>query len=211
MAALLDGDDSALEAIMAKWERPLFSFSYRYTQNEHATRDIVQETFVRVFIKRDKYDFKYPLSSWIFTIAANLCKNKARWHRRHPELSIDAPIGDTGKGERTVVDTLPSDAALPSERVVEAEELDTLKRAVMALPHDLKTAVLLHHYENLSYKEIATTVGCSVRGVETRLYRARKALRIKVEKLRARDEENAQKKTLLKLSSSCAPAYVLQS
>lgn len=176
MVALVSGDDAALEAIIRRWERPLFSFAYRYTQNEDATRDIVQETFARVYVKRERYDSAYPLSSWIFTIAANLCRNKARWHRRHPEVSIDSS-GEERTGECSILETLAADAPSPTACAEEEEELELLKSAVMALPHDLRTTVLLHHYENLSYKEIAVIVGCSARGVETRLYRARKLLR----------------------------------
>lgn len=196
MEALIDGDHRALEAIIVKWERPLYSFTYRYTQNENASRDIVQETFVRVFTKRDRYDARYPLSSWIFTIAANLCKNKARWRKRHPEVSLETPMG-AGRdgGERcAMIDVLAADAPEPCSVIAEGEELDLLKEAVMSLPHDLRTAVLLHHYENLPYKEIADIVGCSVRGIETRLYRARKVLRVRMTQMVEREEPVRKKK-----------------
>ncbi|EDY83420.1 RNA polymerase sigma factor, sigma-70 family [Verrucomicrobiia bacterium DG1235] len=195
MRGLIREDPGSLESIIEKWERPLYSFAYRYTQNEFATREIVQETFVRVFTKRERYNFDYPLSSWIFTIAANLCKNKARWHKRHPEVSLEASLGNGGEeGERSMMDVISSEGELPAESIEKLEELDMLKQAVMGLPHDLRTAVLLHHYEDLSYKEIAEVVGCSVRGVETRLYRARKLLRVRISQIAEREEE-AQKKT----------------
>ena len=194
MLALAAGVDKALEDIIARWERALYSFAYRYTQNDDATREIVQETFIRVYTKRGRFDAKYPLSSWIFTIAANLCKNKARWHRRHPEVSIETTRADGGRDERPYIDTLPSDGPAPDQQSEEVEQLELLKRAVMSLPHDLRVAVLLHHYENLSYKQIADIVGCSVRGVETRLYRARKLLRTRMDQLL--DEDRAvEKKT----------------
>ena len=195
MGALIDGDHRALEVIIERWERPLFSFAHRYTQNEHATREIVQETFVRVFTKREKYDSKYPLSSWIFTIAANLCKNKARWHKRHPEVSIEATTGASdSENARRMIDVLPSAAPEPSDLLVEDEELEALKQVVLSLPHDLRTVVLLHHYENVPYKEIAEIVGCSARGVETRLYRARKLLRVRMTQLLEREESPQKKK-----------------
>lgn len=197
MRALIREDPGALERIIEKWERPLFAFSFRYTQNEFATRDIVQETFVRVFTKRHSYDFAYPLSSWIFTIAANLCKNRARWHQRHPEVSLETGLSSAGGDEQegSFLQVTPSEEPLPAEALEKDEELAQLKRTVMSLPHDLRTAVLLHHYENLSYKEIAEVVGCSARGVETRLYRARKMLRQRMQ-ARSEGEEMAQKKTV---------------
>ncbi len=207
MLALAQDDHSALRPIIEKWERPLFSFAHRYTQNDEATRDIVQETFARVYLKRLSYDARYPLSSWIFTIAANLCKNKARWRRRHPEVSIETLGGGgegTGGADLSCVKALASDAPLPSAAVVEVEEMAVLRAAVMALPHDLKTAILLHHYENLSYKEIADVVGCSIRGVETRLYRARKLLRKRVEPLLERGGDAVEKKTAYPISGGAA-------
>lgn len=199
MKALVLGDQRALETIIERWERPLYSFVYRYLQNETNTREIVQETFVRIFTKREKFNPDYPLSSWIFTIAANLCKNKARWHKRHPELSIETALGDdSGEGKsKTLEDVLSSDAPEPSSVIEENEALGALKKAVMSLPHDLRAAVLLHHYENLPYKEIATIVGCSVRGVETRLYRARKLLRGRVSQALERDDRSEKKTTYL--------------
>jgi len=65
----------------------------------------------------------------------------------------------------------------PDLMLVRDESLDALKQAIDALPHDLKVSVLLHHYEHLSYQEIASITHCSERGVETRLYRARQQLR----------------------------------
>lgn len=184
MRALVREEPGSLERIISKWERPLYSFAYRYTQNEFATREIVQETFVRVFTKRARYDARYPLSSWVFTIAANLCKNRSRWMKRHPEVSLENPVGsDSSRGDRTLQDVLSSEETLPIESLEHDEALAQLKLAVLALPHDLRTAILLHHYEDLSYKEIADIVGCSVRGVETRLYRARKLLKSRLSQM----------------------------
>jgi RNA polymerase sigma factor (sigma-70 family) len=65
----------------------------------------------------------------------------------------------------------------PDVLLARDEALDALKDAIDALPHDLKVTVLLHHYEHLSYREIAAITHCSERGIETRLYRARQQLR----------------------------------
>ncbi len=206
MRALLQDVPGALESIIEKWERPLYSFIFRYTQNEFATRDILQETFVRIYTKRDNFNFSYPLSSWVFTIAANLCKNKARWHKRHPEVSIEGSASRDSESSRSMLDLLPAAEALPVDAMERDEELDLLKAAVRALPHDLRTAVLLHHYQDLSYKEISDIVGCSIRGVETRLYRARKLLRSRIGQFET-SEETAQKKTVQLKAETVGDAY----
>ncbi len=195
MRGLLEGVPGALERMIEKWERPLFSFIYRYTQNEFAAREILEETFVRIYTKREKYDFDYAVSSWVFTIAANLCKNKARWHRRHPETSFES-LARNGESKAgcSLLEIIPSEEELPAEAMERDEDLNTLKDAVSQLPHDLRTAVLLHHYEDMSYKDIAEIVGCSIRGVETRLYRARKLIKSRIAESRSIDAL-AQKKT----------------
>lgn len=205
MLDLVAGDHGALRELMVRWERPLYSFIYRYTQNEDASRDIVQETFARAYLKRLSYDPQYPVSSWIFTIAANLCKNKARWRRRHPEVSFEAMAGGDGPADPSRLPALASEAPSPVSRLEGAEDLTALRAAVLELPHDLKAAILLHHYENLSYKEIADVVGCSIRGVETRLYRARKLLRRRIEPLMERGDRE-EKKSVAPICDSPAQA-----
>jgi RNA polymerase sigma-70 factor (ECF subfamily) len=75
------------------------------------------------------------------------------------------------------------DAPTPCDALVNKEAVAALERALASLPHDLKTVLILHHYEHLSYREIGAVTGCRERGVETRLYRARQLLRETVEKL----------------------------
>ena len=84
--------------------------------------------------------------------------------------------GDKG-GERRLVDFQESAELPPSEQVELSDDLVLLQEAVLELPHDLRVCVLLHHYDAMSYRDIAEVVKCSARGVETRLYRARKLLK----------------------------------
>lgn len=141
---------------MARWERPLFSFIYRYVQDREAANELTQETFVRVYQARAGFDARHAFSSWMFRIAANLCRNHQRWRRRHPEelLGEDDPCLSTRRGELT-----------PAGLLLRDEQLLALRQAVLRMPHPLKAALLLHYYEGLSYAEIAGVVGCSPRGV----------------------------------------------
>lgn len=162
-----------MNRLIARWERPLFAFAWRYTRNAADSQDLVAETFVRLHRQRGKFRPGTRLAAWLFTTLANLCHNNHRWRRRHPALSLDAP----GDGDRFDRDSIPSDEALPAEEIEHDEAAAAVHRAVDRLPHDLRTTVLLHYFDKLSYGEIAAIVGCSERGVETRLYRARQRLR----------------------------------
>lgn len=174
LQALRDGHDSALDGLIARWQRPLFAFAWRYVQNTTDANDLVAETFVRLHQNRNHLRPDTKLSAWLFTTLSNLCHNHYRWRRRHPTVSLDAALDENNAPAH---ETVSSSSASPDAALEHDEARSALHAAVDRLPHDLKTTLLLHHYEQLSYREIGAVVGCSERGVETRLYRARQRLR----------------------------------
>jgi RNA polymerase sigma-70 factor (ECF subfamily) len=174
LQALQQGRDTALNQLIARWQRPLFAFAWRYVQNQADAQDLVAETFVRLHQQRARLRPDTKVSAWLFTTLSNLCHNHYRWRRRHPSVSLDAPIDDA---EASAHEAVPSDAPLPNIALEHDEAFAAVRAAVERLPHDLKTTILLHHFERLSYREIGAITGCSERGVETRLYRARQRLR----------------------------------
>jgi RNA polymerase sigma-70 factor (ECF subfamily) len=168
--ALRQGGAGAIEAIVDHWQKPLFAFAWRYLRNRADAEDVVIETFVRLHRHRRRLRPDTNLSAWLFTTLANLCHNRHRWRGRHPEENLDAT--DEPAGVASALSPPCPRASLESD---EAER--QIRAALDRLTHDQKAVVLLHHFERLSYREIAGIVGCSERGVETRLYRARQHLR----------------------------------
>jgi RNA polymerase sigma-70 factor (ECF subfamily) len=169
LRALKGGDDSGLDRLIGRWEKPLLAFAWRFLRSGEEAQDLVAEVFVRVYQQRARLREDTRLSAWLFTTLANLCRNRHRWRRRHPTVSLEA---------RASAEAEPASGGLsPAEVAARDEEVERLAAAVDRLPHDLKTALLLHHYEALSLREIGAICGCSERGVETRLYRARRKLR----------------------------------
>lgn len=177
MVELQQGRDGALSELMVRWQQPLLSFTYRYTQNRADSADVVQETFVRVYQSRERYRPKARFSTWLFTIAANLCRNRARWRKRHPTVPLDfsTPGGEEMDGEGEWLKD--ERAETPDKSLAGKETVREVKEAIGGLPHDLKTSLLLFQYEEMSYQEIAAIVGCSPKAVETRIYRARQRLK----------------------------------
>jgi RNA polymerase sigma-70 factor (ECF subfamily) len=173
--ALQHGDDTALNRLIARWERPLFAFAWRYVRHTADARDLVAEVFVRLYQQRVRLRADTNLSAWLFTALANLCHNHHRWRRRHPTVSLDATEEDGGGGADA--DALAAAVPVPGENLERDEARAALGAAIDRLPHELKVTLLLHHYDELSYREIGEITGCSERGVETRLYRARQRLR----------------------------------
>ncbi len=183
-ANLLDlqrGDASALNRLISRWQRPLLGFAYRYLQNSADAEDLVAETFVRFYQRRTQLRTDTNLSAWLFTALTNLCHNHHRWKRRHPTVSFGPAGADAGPGAAADGDSDPATGELgPDDALARDETLGALLAAIEALPHDLKASILLHHYQHLSYREIAAITGCSERGVETRLYRARQHLKLEL-------------------------------
>ncbi len=174
LAALRDGQESALSELIRRWEAPLFAFAWRYVQNTADAHDLVAEAFVRLYRQREKLRPDTRLSAWLFTTLANLCHHHHRWKRRHPTVSLDAPDASTGL---SIASQTASSDPTPCDEAERDEAISALRIAIDLLPHELKTTLILHHYAHLSYREIGRVTGCSERGVETRLYRAKQRLR----------------------------------
>jgi RNA polymerase sigma factor (sigma-70 family) len=172
MGRLRAGQDSAFNPLMERWEVPLRRFLFRYLQNEAQSLDLAQEVFVKVHQNRHRFSAEMKFSPWMFTIAANLARNHARWRRRHPTESLDGDGASCLAGEEAMRDDLT-----PADHLNKAERADAVRGAIADLPDDLKTAVLLFEYENMPQAEIGRVLACSPKAVETRLYRARQALK----------------------------------
>ena len=173
MLRLKNGEDWILNELMTRWEQPLVAFIYRYIGRQTEALDLAQETFVRVYETRHRYAIRGKFSTWLFTIAANLCRNYSRWRQRRGE-----PLPETWDAEDTEVNESPRTREdSPDQAAIKSESISLIRAAIDKLPHDLKTVILLYEYESLSYAEISSVLGCSVKAAEMKLYRARQSLR----------------------------------
>jgi RNA polymerase sigma-70 factor, ECF subfamily len=174
MARLKAGDDLALNELMSRWQAPLVAFILRYTGNASDALDLAQETFVRVYENRHRYQPTAKFSTWLFTIASNLCRNLVRWRERHPTVPLSGSDNDDEPGLES---QLHAPDETPADNAERSDLASAVREHIQKLPHDLKTVVLLFEYQDLGYEEIAATLGCTPKAVETRLYRARQILR----------------------------------
>jgi RNA polymerase sigma-70 factor (ECF subfamily) len=179
LLALQQGEVAALNRLIERWQRPLHHFAYRYVQNGADAQDLVAETFVRLYQQRLRLRADTKLSAWLFTTLSNLCHNHHRWKRRHPTVAFERPDGESSSdsGRSQPAFDPCSEQPTPALALENNETVAAVRAAIDRLPHDLKVTLLLHHYDHLSYREIAEITGCSERGIETRLYRARHQLK----------------------------------
>ncbi|MCI0541553.1 MAG: RNA polymerase sigma factor [Verrucomicrobiales bacterium] len=175
MARLVEGHEAALDELMERHAEKLFHYLIRSLQDEEDAADLAQETFVKVYQNRARFDPRQRFSSWLYAIASNLVRDRFRWRSRHRQVSLDAGNDTTGSAFH---ETLPENRPSPDESVQAEERAETVRRAVAALPEDLRLPLILVEYEGRSQAEIGEILGCTAKAVETRIYRARQQLRV---------------------------------
>lgn len=170
MLRLADGEDLVLNELMSRWRERVAAFLLRMTGNHATAMDLAQETFVRLYTSRRSYKPTAGFSTYLFHIAANLARSHARWRGRHPTVPLEDEMG--------AIVHEPMDPQLPPDEMAALHEKTAIvKRAIAALPADLREVLLLFAVEDMSHSEIAVSLGCSAKAIEVRIYRARQALK----------------------------------
>ena len=180
MVRLARGHDAALNELMERHSLRLFHYLVRQLHDESEAEDVAQETFIRVYQHSKKFDPTQKFSTWLYTIATNLVRDRFRYRSSRPQVSLDA----SSEGESGLREIIPDEkVSTPAEDIQAAERAEAVRNAVAELPEELRTPLILSEYENLSHAEIGEILSCTPKAVETRLYRARQRLRPILQKL----------------------------
>lgn len=174
MERLIAGHDAALNDLMNRHSGAVFRFLCGMVGNEEDANDLAQETFVRVFRARANFRLNEKFSTWLYSIAGNLARNHFRWRARHPNISLETASDEP---DHTLENVLPAREPSPGELTTVAERASIVRSEVSRLPEDLREAIVLCEWEECSVTEAATILETTSKGVESRLYRARKILR----------------------------------
>src|SRR5258705_1410740 len=140
MVRLASGHDAGLNALMERHGPRLYNYLLRSLQNEDDAADLAQETFVRVYQNRQKFDPDLKFSTWLYAIASNLVRTKFRHRSRHPELHLDAANPSMDGGFR---ETIPAEQPTPSESLQTAETSEAVRHAGAGLSEELRTPPIL--------------------------------------------------------------------
>src|SRR5260221_13832105 len=117
MLRLKNGEDWILNELMTRWQQPLVAFIYRYIGRETEALDLAQETFLRVYATRHRYAVRGKFSTWLFTIAVNLCRNYLRWRQRRGE----AASANLGTEDAQPAENLPNIEESPDQNAKRSE------------------------------------------------------------------------------------------
>jgi RNA polymerase sigma-70 factor (ECF subfamily) len=156
MKEMRKGDADMLSPLMRKYEKPLFAFIYRILGSRREAEDLFQETFLRIYQKRNTYREDLPFHPWMYKICLNLCRDHQRERMRKPEKLFS----DEQEPERI---------ADPKARMTRNLIVYRVKTAIRNLPEKLRFVFLLHNYQGLSYQEIAGTLAIPVGTVKSRM------------------------------------------
>jgi len=178
-----DGDVRAFELLVTRHRKALFNFILRFVRDTAQAEDVTQETFLRLVKGADAYERQAKFTTWLYTIARNLCVDASRRGKHRKAASLDAPIGDED-GSATLLD-LVADGGAAVDRQAQSRELAVrLRQAIEALPDEQREIFLLREVADLQFNEIANVVGCPENTVKSRMRYALEKLREALEEYR---------------------------
>jgi RNA polymerase sigma-70 factor (ECF subfamily) len=178
MLRVKQGDSGAFAVLVDKYKQPVMNLAYRMLRDATEAEDLAQNVFVQVYKSADRYRISSKFTTWLFTIARNLCLNEIRRRSRHPAESIDAPHPDQpGQPAHQFEDT---EAPSPPEKLLQRELEQKIEQAIAELPENQRTALLLCRQDELSYEDIAEVLHCSLSATKSLIHRGRETIKQKL-------------------------------
>ena len=175
MLLVKQGDNAAFALLVDKYKQPIMNLAYRMLRDLTEAEDLAQNVFVQVHKSAARYEVSSKFSTWLFTIARNLCLNEIRRRSRHPAESIEASQHEQEDQPKQQFEdkktTSPPDSLLQGELEQKVEE------ALASLPENQRTAIFLCRQNELSYEQIAQVLGCSLSATKSLIHRGRETLK----------------------------------
>jgi RNA polymerase sigma-70 factor (ECF subfamily) len=166
MRIVQSGDYSPASEIYDRYSGRIYNFAFRFLKNAEAAEDATQEVFVKMLKHANQFHGDAKLSTWLFSITANWCRDYLRKADNKSKESDDVLV------------TLPAPSELSPDRSLEQrEDAARVRKALESLTAEQREAILLSRYQGLSYAEIAQIAGCSEGAVKTRVFRAMETLK----------------------------------
>ena len=172
LKAIAEKDTPAFKVFMSRYQERVYRTVYRFIGDTEATRDLVQDIFIKVYRAADSYTPDAGLFTWLYRITANHCINFLQKQKRDPLFKAEEPLVQT---LASAIDS--GQSASPEINLVRQERTLMVRRAIDSLPQRQKMAITLLRFEGLSYKEISKILECSVSAVESLIFRGMEALK----------------------------------
>ncbi len=178
MLLVRQGDVAAFTQLVDRWKQPVTGFVYRLLPDADEAEDIAQGVFIQLWKTASRYERQARFSTFLFTIARNLCLNEIRRRTRHPAESLDARLEPEGE---SVPGQFPDAGQVPADEESQRRELVTkVDEALADLPEKQRVALALCREGDLSYEEIAVVLGTTVPATKSLIHRAREILKLRL-------------------------------
>lgn len=178
MLRVKQGDRDAFTQLVEKYKQPVINLAWRTLRDETEAEDLAQTAFLQVFKSAHRYQSTAKFSTWLFTIARNLCLNEIRRRSRHPADSMDAP--HPTQEDQPAHQFEETRTPAPTDTLLRGELEQKVEQAIRELPENQRTALLLCREEELSYEEISEVLGCSLSATKSLIHRGRESLKLKL-------------------------------
>jgi RNA polymerase sigma-70 factor (ECF subfamily) len=166
------GDMAAFEELVARHRDRIYARAYSMMRNEEEAVDLSQEAWVKGWQRLRQFQGESSFGTWMTRIVINLCLDQLRKHKRQRAESIEAMDEESGGVERQ----MPVVTVNPTAGLERGELRQRIDQALGQLSYEHRTSLVLHEFEEMEYKEIAKTMGCSIGTVMSRLFYARRKL-----------------------------------
>ena len=168
------GDRDAFNILVQTYQRQVINLAYGMLSDTEDATDAAQEVFIKVYRNIDRFEGKSSLSTWIYRITSNVCKDFLRKRTRTIQsISIYESSEDDDDRPMEIKDSSPT----PQEHMEITETQREVRKALDELPEEYKSVIVMYDLEGLSYDEISNVLQCPVGTIKSRLNRARKALK----------------------------------
>lgn len=173
------GEARAFEVLLHRHRTPVFNFILRFTGHPARAEDLLQETWLKVVRRANDYQPKARFTTWLYTIARNLCVDSARKEKYRETESLEAPIGgDEADGAgRSLGEVVADRGPAPDRAAHNARLRPLLERALQSLPAEQREVFILREYSGVAFKEIAAVTGVPENTVKSRMRYALEGLR----------------------------------
>ncbi len=173
MLRIKDDDAVAFEMLVARYQSRIARLMMGWVHSQEVAEELVQEVFLRVFRSRKSYEPTAKFTTWIYRIANNVASNNVRDRSKRKEYQVGLPLNSSTTDVGIEHIALAASGAMPTRIVDRSERAEVVQQAVMALGERQRVALILSRFENMSYQEIADTMGLTVKAVKSLLSRAR--------------------------------------
>ena len=176
MLRVQSGVTDCYDVLVERYKVRLFNYLYRLTGSRDEAEEIAQEAFVKAYIHAGKYKTIARFSTWLYTIATNLVRNRIRSRSRAPQLISLWTRGFSDSDEERMLD-IEDTGRTPDEAINDAELSSVINRAIAKIPEKYRESFVLREINELSYEEIAAVTGLKLGTVRSRINRARNYFR----------------------------------